>query len=379
MRYTDALEVLTVKELLRAVGPHLSRTEKRNRQEIVTAIDQTPWMQEEVVRVYEEKRESTFEEQKDRLKRCRLDMQGNVDEADSPFMEHVDNEVRDAAQSAFIERTGNIALSHATCVVCAGEFLKGETVECNLAELDHKEILSPPRSHAREQFTHGMLLYNLAVYEEDGASYGRICDGCWSELSAGKLPNTALANDLWIGEVPRVLSILSLPERVLVSRYHPAAHIVKLYPRSRASGSSSGPAFNSGLQGNVSSYHLNTSDVAAMIDGELLPHHPRILAAIIGVSIIGARHPQNRCLPSFLQVSRQRVRDALLFLRGNNPLYENIHISEENLNALPENGVPDELTTVVRESEDSTDLEREREGYVPDEDDDMDESIVAGK
>lgn len=380
MRYEEALEALTVKELLRAVGPHLSHSEKHNRQEIINVIQECLWMQEEVFNAYEEKKERAIEDQVARLKRCRLDMQGtNVETPDDQFMEHVENEVRDAALSAFIERTGNRALSHATCVVCAGEFSKMETIECNLAELEHKEILSPPRSHARQQFTLGMLLYKPAVYEEDGALFGRICEGCWEELSAGKLPNTALANNLWIREVPRVLSILSLPEQVLVSRYHAAAHIIKLYPRSWASQSSSGPSFNSGLRGNVSSYHLNTSDVAAMVDGELLPHHPNILSAIIGVSIIGSRHPQNKALPPFLHVSRRRVRDALSFLIANNPFYGNVHISEFNLNLLPENGVPDELTAVIRESSDSEELDKEHDGYVLNEDDVDNDSFLAGE
>jgi hypothetical protein len=42
-----------------------------------------------------------------------------------------------------------------------------------------------------------------------------------------KTPALSLANGMWIGEVPLELSVLTLPERILVAHYFPAAHIVK--------------------------------------------------------------------------------------------------------------------------------------------------------
>ncbi|KAF8119274.1 hypothetical protein EV363DRAFT_1197813 [Boletus edulis] len=156
-----------------------------------------------------------------------------------------------------------------------------------------------------------MLLYEDAVSIEDGEYWGHICHSCFNDLKAGKLPSCALANNLWIGVVPHELSILSLPEQVLISRYYAASYIVKLYPWSRGAQSSSGQAFNSALQGNVASYRINTMEVARMIEGEFLPHHPNILAATIGVTLVGAKNVPDRSLPGFLRVSRERIRDAL--------------------------------------------------------------------
>ncbi|KAF8417103.1 hypothetical protein L210DRAFT_880257 [Boletus edulis BED1] len=48
-----------------------------------------------------------------------------------------------------------------------------------------------------------------------------------------------------------------------------------------------------------------------MIEGEFLPHHPNILAATIGVTLVGAKNVPDRSLPGFLRVSRERIRDAL--------------------------------------------------------------------
>ncbi|KAF8441077.1 hypothetical protein L210DRAFT_3369423, partial [Boletus edulis BED1] len=170
-----------------------------------------------------------------------------------------------------------------------------------------------------------------------------ICHSCFYDIKAAKLPSSALANNLWVGDVPAELSVLSLPEQVLVSRYYAASYIVKLYPRSRGSGSSSGQMFNNALRGNVASYRMNTADIASMIEGDLLPHHPNILAATIGITLVGAKNVPDRCLPGFLRVSCQCVRDALVFLKNNNPFYQHVQISEENLLLLPDDNVPRQL------------------------------------
>ena len=58
---------------------------------------------------------------------------------------------------------------------------------------------------------------------------------------------------------------------------------------------------------------------------------------------------------------------------ANNKFYHNLEISEERLNALPEDNVPEELLAITRQ-ESSPDLaEREREGYVPEDDSDDEE------
>ncbi|KAF8124056.1 hypothetical protein EV363DRAFT_1178578 [Boletus edulis] len=211
-----------------------------------------------------------------------------------------------------------------------------------------------------------MLLYEEAVRIEDGEYCRRICHTCFNDIKAAKLPSCALANDLWIGNIPAELSVLSLPEQVLISRYYAASYIVKLYPRSKGGHTSSGQIFNSALRGNVASYRMNTADVASMIEGDLLPHHPNVLAATIGVTLVGAKNVPDRSLPGFLRVSRQRVRDALVFLKNNNPFYARIQISDENLSLLPDNDIPGQLLAVVKELPNTSVIEGDGGGYVID-------------
>lgn len=105
-----------------------------------------------------------------------------------------------------------------------------------------------------------------------------------------------------------------------------------------------------------------------MIEGKLLPHRPALLAATIGITIVGPKNLPVKSLPSLLSVNHNRVRDALLFLKKQNHLYSDIIISEDNLCLLPEDGLPPELLAIIKHSDQHELLEQEREGYVIDDD-----------
>ena len=58
-----------------------------------------------------------------------------------------------------------------------------------------------------------------------------------------------------------------------------------------------------------------------------------------------------------------------MWLKVNNPLYADITISEERLDGICEEGVPDKILNTMRHSDDIEELERERAGYVPEDGD----------
>jgi hypothetical protein len=181
----------------------------------------------------------------------------------------------------------------------------------------------------------------------------------------------ALANGMWIGNVPHELSVLTLPERVLIARYFPAAYIVKLYPLKKGSKTWPANTMNKGIRGNVSTYRLNTEDISGLIHPFVMPPPACILSATIGVTFVGPKDVPEKTMPHFLTVRRKRVAAALQWLKQHNPLYEKVVVSEERLQELPEDGVPDEILNVTKYSADVTLLEMESAGYVP-VDDDMD-------
>ena len=60
------------------------------------------------------------------------------------------------------------------------------------------------------------------------------------------------------------------------------------------------------------------------------------------------------------------VYEALLWLRRHNPIYTDICVDGDRLSELPEDDIPGELLSIVRQEEDDKVAERERESYVVD-------------
>lgn len=277
-------------------------------------------------------------------------------------MAPVPQEVINDAMLRFVAATGNEALRKAVC--CARRLPVSTLEETATSDIPSQHCLDPTHPHPSQVLIRNMLLYNQAVENDKG----QICTDCMTELRSGKRPSLSLANNMWIGDVPPPLSVLSLPERVLIARYFPAAYIVKLYPKRNGTGFDP-RALNSGVRGNVTTYPLNVAALAKYVDGNSLPPHPRVLAATIGITFIGVKGTPEKAMRGLFSVSRERVRQALKWLKEFNEFYQHITINETTLQALPDDGVPPELLQVAKMDSDSMLLEREHAGYVPDEED----------
>ncbi|KAH9045123.1 hypothetical protein EDB84DRAFT_1265854 [Lactarius hengduanensis] len=218
---------------------------------------------------------------------------------------------------------------------------------------------------------------------ENGTPFGNVCGPCVRDLQKDNTPALSLANGMWIGDVPPLLNVLTLlgrsgravgrivtlPERILIARYFPAAYIVKLYPKKKGARNWSSAGMQSGLRGNMSTYRLNTNNIACLTDTQIMPPSLAILATTIGVTFVGPKNLPEKTMPGFLWVNRTRVRLALEWLKFNNPIYRDIVISSDRLCELPVDGVPIEITSLAHHSEDTVLLAEETDGYVPDDND----------
>jgi hypothetical protein len=286
-------ESLTVKEILNQAGHGVfSTTQQRKRADLLHAIEASPTLQKVVEDAFQRKQEARAEQQDNHIKRARicastpsLDLPPN-----SPydsFLVDPDEAVKVKCLANFIDRTSNTEMHKVVCFVCAGEFFMSETSLVDLRYLPNRHLLVPQCYHPAHETIHSMLLYSPSVTHHSDFSDGYICSLCMHDLRHNQIPSHALANGLWIGEVPPELSILSLAERILIGLYYPSAFVIKLYPQKKGARHWDTSALNSGIRGNVSTYRLNTQDISAMIEGHFLPRHPDILPAMIGVSIIG--------------------------------------------------------------------------------------------
>lgn len=372
-------ESLTMKEIITAAGEAaFTYPERRRRELLLRAVQNSDVLQAKIEEAYLRKEERASNDKAQCLKRARLhDPIEEVDSADSnsrqdTFLCPSSEDVNNNCLARFIDRTSNAGTHHVLCIVCALELPFLGTEEILVKDIPQSHLLIPTVRHSAQQLIHGMLLHNPAVQVANNVPYGRICGECLQDLRIHKLPKLSLANGLWIGNIPRELAILTLPEKVLIGLHFPVSFIVKLYPQKKGARNWDTSAMNSGLRGNVSTYRLNTDDIAAMIEGHLLPRTPNILPATIGITIIGPKNLPARNLPQFLTVNRERVRQALVFLKRENSLYHNISISDAALNLLPlDSTVPSELLSVVKHSSDTHSLDQEREGYVVEDDDEI--------
>jgi len=170
---------------------------------------------------------------------------------------------------------------------------------------------------------------------------------------------------MWIGRVPECLQTLTLVERLLIAKYFPTAYVIKLFPKQTGAAHWDHSQLYSGFKGSVSTYALDPKLVVSMINGHILPAPPIVLSATVAVTFIMPSGKVEFCMPKILHVRRRRVREALEWLKAHNPLYNDIVISEERLEMLPEDGIPDEIRLNVKHSTDMEAVIREHEGYVP--------------
>jgi len=120
------------------------------------------------------------------------------------------------------------------------------------------------------------------------------------------------------------------------------------------------------MRGNVTSYAMDSKGVASMVEGRLVPQHPRVLASLISVTYIGPGELLKPWLRTIFRVRRAVVHDALKWLKINNPYYTDIQISRANLDQLPDDDVPTEISTIMRQSMDIGIVDQENDGYTQD-------------
>jgi hypothetical protein len=283
-------------------------------------------------------------------------------------------ETVDGAIEEFIDRTSNSALAAGVCAVCAREINKRELSVQRLDCIPNGHRLRPIEAHPHHTLFDDMLLHPAGLTNDKSAN---VCVECGRALALDKIPTFALANGMWIGDVPHELAYLTLPERLLIAKYFPAAYIIKLYPKKKGARHWDKRQMYSGLKGNVSTYQLDQNQISSMVDGSIMPQRAKVLAATIGITFVGPKNLPDRGLPDMFKVRRLRVQRALEWLKANNPLFANITISASRLAALPEDGMPYELQATTKFSSDTTTLYAEQDGYVPSQD--ANEDMEAGE
>ncbi|KAM6490374.1 hypothetical protein JOM56_014138, partial [Amanita muscaria] len=196
----------------------------------------------------------------------------------------------------------------------------------------------------------------------------QVCSVCLAELvsSSGEAPpRFALANNLWLGQIPWQLQSLTFPEQMLIALLYPRVFVFKLFPK-QINSRSNVDTLQRGLRGNVSTYDLDVEGASSMLHGHLMPRPISVLPSVISITFIGRGELSRRWLKPIFRVRRYFVAGALQWLKENNPkYYGNIEIDPERMCLLPQDDVPEELLGSVRQTTDTGLIDQESAGYVP--------------
>ena len=151
-----------------------------------------------------------------------------------------------------------------------------------------------------------------------------ICSSCAKAIQQHVIPLNALANGLWIGDIPPQLQKLSFAERMMIARIRHNRCLVRV---------SSGRAK---MTANVIMYSNPTLKVY-----HSLPPSKKEMNEVLAFVFTGPSQPTdedfNRCP---MLVRRQKVQEALEWLKLNHRDYEDLDISQKNLASYPLAGIP---------------------------------------
>ncbi len=162
-----------------------------------------------------------------------------------------------------------------------------------------------------------------------------ICIQCRASVRDGKVPAKSLANGLWLGAVPEVLSKLTFVEQLLVSKVRHNCCFVKV---------SLASVGHPGLGSCKMISHIISFDAPVTKIYNMLPPPRRDMDDVLAVLFTGPERPtEDDMKRTPLLVRQQVVLDALEWLLLNHHDYSDVCISQENMLEYADNSAPVEV------------------------------------
>ncbi|KAF9034899.1 hypothetical protein BJ165DRAFT_1306808, partial [Panaeolus papilionaceus] len=165
---------------------------------------------------------------------------------------------------------------------------------------------------------------------EDGRTTLQLCNECVSAVKLDTVPALSIANHNFVGDVPDVLTDLTIVEEAMIARCRSKTTVIQLTEYDNANSMCTA---QKGIRGNIIIFPQDPSDVA-----RVLPPSLESVASPICVIFIGSSKPTKEWLLTRarpLIVRPERIRAALSWLKNNNVLYHDIEIDFNLLNSMP--------------------------------------------
>ncbi len=231
----------------------------------------------------------------------------------------------------FKKFTSSSALSVKCCAVCGMESHK--TTDMSIKDLPNKHILKVSEGiTSLEEYIHfGLILVSKGL-EGTTVTCCHDCKGC---LEKAKLPPFSAANDLQYGTTPEELRGLTIGEKLLIAIVRPSVHVIKF---KEIAGPGTG---QKGVKGNSICFPQSMDSVCSAVFCDTLPHDIGSLCDTMKVIFTGARKPTRGQLHNVLHVRRQKVSDALVWLKKHHHLYKDVKINQTRMKKIPKNDIPE--------------------------------------
>jgi hypothetical protein len=223
-----------------------------------------------------------------------------------------------------------------SCASC-GEFIA--KAESKLIHVDD------PRLSPMKPSENVVRLDNCSII--DGAY--RFCKSCFNALNGGRIPKFSALNAVNVTmcqHYPAELEDLTLMEEYAIARSHPIGTILKLKPN----GLKNPTAYN-GIRGHIITIPQNPGPLLDILPSPNLQFHD-----YIRVIWTGKAEPTVDGLKPFVEVRKEKVIRALLWLCQHNPLYHSVKINHELISRWSESFIPpviQETVTNLPETRDS--------------------------
>ena len=259
----------------------------------------------------------------------------NVNFPPSPPSKHLMHKII----SGFCNDTHPSKFEEAGCAVCGQlvvmtKLTKLTNLKCSLDPLVRIGVTRLPRNSADDP-----------IKEIEGpiidVNCKHVCHECVSFLEKKVMPPMALANGLWVGNVPKELSDLTFVERLLVSRVRSnrcIVHVLKGGWKMRANAI------------------MFPTPVPKLCN--ILPPPVEELDEVIAFMFTGVAQPTAEDMKRTPMLARRRyISAALEWLKINHSDYADVQISQKNLNLYPEEGPPvtiDYRSSVINKHKEAT-------------------------
>jgi hypothetical protein len=186
-------------------------------------------------------------------------------------------------------------------------------------------------------------------------------------LKRGKLPKACAVNNMYIGcehRYPEELDGLSPVEERLIALQASFGYITKFTVDNKTP---SGLSYRKHVKGHIVVFPNKVEDLVATV----LPHPLLETIENIYVSWSGSSRPGAADVGHLLQVRKSRVRAALSWLQGNNPLYEHVIIGHDEMDSwqyADGSSVPTLIMDSMQREEPSVAEKTQTDHIVPDTD-----------